>query len=477
MGSARLQHGGNSDGAPGGVTWQFWSPRTAAASTMPGVYGGDEINAVVLDPGASIIRGGWAGEDNPRTVIPSHYGWLPLGDNESDDVPRGVSLDKTRGRKRFLGDAGVTYWRQGLEIDSPFDDMGIISDFDTLQAQSAFAIDTLAADPTENPLLMTEPATTPKEVRGKMAELAFEGLGVPAFYLANRTVLSAFASGRPSALVIDVGASQLSAIPVVDGFVLRKGIQTQGNAGSAVSRALLWDLTHEMGEQNMQGWLADSLVPQFLVRNKQPVDPGAPSAATLREDRLQATTPSFRMYHTMQVLNDFKEAVCQVMEAPWDEAQAAARPTKMYEFPDGYNNAYGALRFKAPEAILTPNLYADCPQVLPPRDEPYVGLTDMILRAAQAVDVDARAAMFSNIVCVGGGTLLPGFTDRLSYELSVAAPSQRVRIHSPGNYTERRHSTWLGGSILASLGTFHQLWISKQEYEEHGSAIVHVRCK
>ena len=95
---------------------------------MPGVYGGDEINAVVLDPGASIIRGGWAGEDNPRTVIPSHYGWLPLGDNESDDVPRGVSLDKTRGRKRFLGDAGVTYWRQGLEIDSPFDDMGIISD-------------------------------------------------------------------------------------------------------------------------------------------------------------------------------------------------------------------------------------------------------------------------------------------------------------------------------------------------------------
>ena len=101
----------------------------------------------------------------------------------------------------------------------------------------------------------------------------------------------------------------------------------------------------------------------------------------------------------------------------------------------------------------------------------------MILKAAQAVDVDSRAAMFSNIVCVGGSTFLPGFTDRLSYELSVAAPNQRIKIHSPGNYTERRHSTWLGGSILASLGTFHQLWVSKQEYEEHGSAIVHARCK
>ncbi|KAI3617928.1 hypothetical protein CBS9595_003837 [Malassezia furfur] len=472
---------------------------------MPGVYGGDEINAIVLDPGTSLFRGGWAGEDQPRALFPSHYGWLPLSDAdraqagasangaaEDGDVsmaeaseeaakpklPRGVSLDVARGRKRFVGDAGVSYWRPQLEIDTPFDADGIVQDASAFEALAQHAMDVLSVDARENPLLLTEPPTNPTAVREKMAEVAFEGLGVPAFYLANRTVLSSFASGRPTSLVVDVGASHISAIPVVDGFVLRKGIHTQPNGGDAVSRAVLWGLTHEQSEdKNLHGWLSDSLVPQYLVKSKKPVDPGMPPQATLREDRLQHTAPSFRAYHTMRLLDDFKEAMCQTLEAPWDAAHAAARPTKMYEFPDGYNDAYGPLRFKAPEAVLTPSLYTSSPGVLPARESGYVGLTELILEAAKAVDVDARAAMFSNIVCVGGGTFVPGFIDRLSYELSVAAPSQRIKIHSPGNYTERRHATWLGGSILASLGTFHQLWISKQEYEEHGSAIVQARCK
>ena len=53
----------------------------------------------------------------------------------------------------------------------------------------------------------------------------------------------------------------------------------------------------------------------------------------------------------------------------------------------------------------------------------------------------------------------------------------RVRLHSPGNLVERKYASWVGGSILASLGTFHQMWISKKEYEEQGSMIVEKRCK
>lgn len=33
---------------------------------------------------------------------------------------------------------------------------------------------------------------------------------------------------------------------------------------------------------------------------------------------------------------------------------------------------------------------------------------------------------------------------------------------------ERQYSAWIGGSILASLGTFHQLWISRAEYQVSG---------
>lgn len=38
-------------------------------------------------------------------------------------------------------------------------------------------------------------------------------------------------------------------------------------------------------------------------------------------------------------------------------------------------------------------------------------------------------------------------------------------MHAPGNPIERRYGGWLGGSILASLGTFHQLWISREEWQ------------
>merc|ERR1712090_65871 len=31
---------------------------------------------------------------------------------------------------------------------------------------------------------------------------------------------------------------------------------------------------------------------------------------------------------------------------------------------------------------------------------------------------------------------------------------------------ERKYSVWIGGSILASLSTFQQMWITKQEYDE-----------
>ncbi|KFG54126.1 actin-related protein ARP1, partial [Toxoplasma gondii MAS] len=45
-----------------------------------------------------------------------------------------------------------------------------------------------------------------------------------------------------------------------------------------------------------------------------------------------------------------------------------------------------------------------------------------------------------------------------------------IRISAP---PERKYSTWIGGSILASLATFKKMWVSKQEYEEYGAGILH----
>lgn len=52
----------------------------------------------------------------------------------------------------------------------------------------------------------------------------------------------------------------------------------------------------------------------------------------------------------------------------------------------------------------------------------------------------------------------------------------KTKVIASMNSVERRFATWIGGSILASLGSFQQLWMSKQEYEEHGANLIQRKC-
>ena len=153
--------------------------------------------------------------------------------------------------------------------------------------------------------------------------------------------------------------------------------------------------------------------------------------------------------------------------------QQAGKP---FEMPDGWNQMFAAPdRYRCVEGIFDAKMaLTDAENPLPQQSQTIV---DLVKQSLAAVDTDIKAHLLSNIVVTGGGSLVQGFNDRLAQELLVVYPSTRVRIHSPGNIAERKFGSWIGGSILASLGTFHQMWISRKEYEEFGSSIVEKRCK
>ena len=89
----------------------------------------------------------------------------------------------------------------------------------------------------------------------------------------------------------------------------------------------------------------------------------------------------------------------------------------------------------------------------------------------QKSDMDLRKVLFQNIVLSGGSTLFKGFGDRLVTEVKKLAPKDiKIRISAP---QERLYSTWIGGSILASLDTFKKMWVSKREYDEDGHRAIH----
>ena len=88
-------------------------------------------------------------------------------------------------------------------------------------------------------------------------------------------------------------------------------------------------------------------------------------------------------------------------------------------------------------------------------------------------DVDVRKELAGSICLVGASSLIPNLDKRLSQEMTALMPSfVRPKVVAPKVASvERSCATWIGASVLTSLGSFQQLWLSRTEYEEYGAAL------
>lgn len=469
------------------------NPQTDITST-------DEVNAIILDPGYCTTRAGFAGEDIPKSYSTTYYGKYS-SDNGGDAY--------------IFGD-NVFVPRPRMSAHNPMSRDGVVQDWDMASRVWESAITTRLMNPKqtspkhnglndnggddgdemdvdmtdgnekildESPLLVTECGWNPTEAREKTIEIAMEGWGTPAFFLAKTAPMSAFAAGKASALVVDVGASMVSVTPVHDGLVLKRGIQRSNLAGDYIS-------SQARAVFKSRQPTPITLTPQYLVASKIAVDPGQAPQATFRSiPRDQSLDPSFRRLHEERILTEFKESVARVWSGPnsllhpsekdgiSNEELARKEPARLFEFPDGYNEYFDIDGYKITEPLFNASAAVDDPESMFSKPTPEQTIPELIRASLNAVDVDIRPHLLNNVVVTGATTLIPGFNDRLNFELTNMFPSPRVRLYAPGNTAERRFSAWIGGSIVASLGTFHQMWISKKEYDEHGPNIVDKRCK
>ena len=161
-----------------------------------------------------------------------------------------------------------------------------------------------------------------------------------------------------------------------------------------------------------------------------------------------------------EIVRTIKERACYLAANPQKEETLDTERVN-YTLPDGSTLEIGQPRFRAPEVLFKPDLIG----------EEYEGLHECLVFSIQKSDMDLRKVLFQNIVLSGGSTLFKGFGDRLLAEVKKLAPKDiKIRISAP---QERLYSTWIGGSILASLDTFKKMWVSKREYEEEGHRAIH----
>ncbi|EXF76589.1 actin-like protein 4 [Colletotrichum paranaense] len=461
------------------------------------IYGGDEVSALVLDPGYCSTRAGFAGEDVPKSVFPSFYGRVG-----SSDTPTTVFGDEClipradlEVRNYMTRDSVVEDWdvanklwehmlitrlqpgrpthpsKNGLNDDPKEEVEGGEANGDVDVAMEDVESQEKALQ--ENPLLMTEAPWNSAKSREKAIEIIMENWGCPAFWLSRTPVLAAFAAGKASALVIDVGGSNTSVTAIHDGMVLKRSIQKSPVGGLWLSSQIrsLWETSEPKIEP----------VPTYMVESKTPVDAGAP--AQFKERKFDfSITDSFRAYEDDRLLTEFKESVVETWRGPGkyavpqNEEFAKTQPGRVFEFPNGANQMWREQRYKVSEGMW------DETAAFPTTNEEFrlnksQTIPELIRAALNAVDVDLRPNLLGNIVVTGSTSLLNGFNDRLNNELTAMYPGLKIKIHAAGLSSERRFGAWIGGSILASLGTFHQMWISRKEYEENGVSIVEKRCK
>jgi len=374
---------------------------------------------IVCDNGTGFVKCGYAGSNFPAHIFPSLVG-RPI-------IRAANRIDDIEVKDLMVGDE-ASRLRSMLEVNYPMEN-GMVRNWEDMCHvwDYTFGPEKLNIDPSSSKILLTEPPMNPNRNREKMIEVMFEKYGFDSAYIAIQAVLTLYAQGLLTGVVVDSGDGVTHICPVYEGFALPHIVKRLDIAGRDVTRYL---------------------IKLLLLRG-------------------------YAFNHTadFETVRQMKEKLCYVGYDIATEQKLAQETTFLvepYTLPDGRVIKVGGERFEASEALFQPHLINVEGQ----------GVAELVFNAIQSAEMDMRADLYRHIVLSGGSTMYPGLPSRLEREIKqlylervLKGDTERlakfkIRIEDP---PRRKDMVFIGGAVLADvMKDRDDFWMSKAEYEEKG---------
>jgi len=372
----------------------------------------EDMTPCVVDNGSGMVKAGLAGEDAPSNIFgsivgrPKHAGVM-VGMEQKDS---------------YVGDEAQR--KRGILLLSYPIAHGIITAWDDMEKIWHHCFyNELRISPEDHPILLTEAPLNPKSNREKMTSMMFDTFNAPGTYIQIQAILSLYASGRTTGVVMDSGDGVSHTVPIYEGYSLPHAVDRLDLAGRS---------------------LTDYMVKIMNYRGHQ-----------------------FTTTAEIENVREIKEKLCYVAvdyEAELKKSEDTDECDHSYELPDGNSISIGKERFQCPEALFNPSMTG----------KEAAGIHKITFNSIMKADLDIRKDLYENVVLSGGSTMFENIGERMTNEMQALAPSSmNVKVIAP---PERKFSVWIGGSILSSLSTFASSWITRDEYDEVGAGIVHRKC-
>lgn len=289
--------------------------------------------AVVIDTGSGWCKAGVAGDETPACCFPTVFANDQSGEHQ---YIVGKSAMESRLKNPIF---------RAVERGRYLDWNGLEHIW-----QHCF-LDQLKVDSTEHPVLTTFYPDENKQDKENMAMVFFETFTVPGYYCMSSSVLSLYASGKSTGLVLDSGEDITSIVPVVDGCALAHCHILQNIGGRDISTYL------------------------YRMLNNGSVDE-----------------------ETARLIKEKRGYMCQ-SEEEFAKLDASLMP---FELPDGNYIQVSSEPIKAAESVFDPARLGSS----------EMGVAQMVSECVYKAEAENRKELLSHIVLAGGNTLFKNFSNR-----------------------------------------------------------------